>query len=372
MRTTAYGILSPSQPGTSRANLTFPTLTALSDGTLLATWRAGSTKDSADEVVEFARSLDGGHSWSEPWIPFESPTLKGKNGTLKIGYLTELKPGHLIVASMWIDRTTYPGAALFNEETEGCVPMSILLADSYDDGKSWSPWRLVSMPDEIGPASLTSPILKLADGSLALSIETNKHYHDGSPWMQKVVFFHSTNQGKSWGKPIVAGEDPTGRIFNWDLRCGVAPDGRIATFAWTYDSRTAKYLNIHRRVSHDHGRNWSEPEDLGFADQAARPAMLPDGRVVLAYVDRFQSHSIRARLAPAIDAPFDPASDLVIYAQAGTAKQDDTTGELLAEMGLWNFGLPYAEALPNGDVMVAYYAGTTDAMDIHWARLTLN
>ena len=365
------GLLSQCQPNTQRANLTFPTVTALRNGTLLATYRTGTTKDSEDETVEFSRSHNGGQTWDTPWQPFASPMIGGKSGTIKICYLTELTPGHLLAASMWIDRTSYPGQPLFNEETEGCLPMSIILADSYDNGTSWSLWRAVPMPDEIGPASLTSPILKVADGSLAMSIETNKHYHDTSPWRQKVVFFHSTDQGQTWDAPVVAGEDPTGRIFNWDLRCGVAPDGRIATFAWTYDTVTTRYLNIHRRISDDHGRTWSVPEDLGFADQAARPAILPDGRVVLAYVDRFGGHAIRARLAPSIDAPFDPTSEVVIYTHAEAAQQDDSTGELLAEMGLWSFGLPYAEALPDGDVLVVYYAGTTDAMDIRWARLRL-
>ena len=363
------GLLSRSQPNSDRANLTFPTVTLLADGTLLATWRAGSTKDSADEMVEFARSDDGGQTWSAPWRPFACPVLDGKQGTIKICYLTELAPDHLLAAAMWIDRTTHPGQPLFNEETEGCLPMFIILADSHDFGASWSPWRVVPMPDEIGPASLTSPILKLADGSLAMSIETNKHYYDRSRWMQKVVFFHSGDQGQTWHEPNTAGEDPTGRIFHWDLRCGVAPDGRVATFAWTYDTQTARYLNIHRRISTDHGRTWSAPEDLGFADQAARPAMLPDGRVMLAYVDRFQSHSIRARLASSVDAPFAPASEAVIYAHAEAATQDDSTGELLAEMALWSFGLPYAEALPDGNVLLVYYAGTAEAMDLHWVRL---
>jgi len=363
------GILSHNQPNTDRATLTFATVTALADGSLLATWRAGSTKDADDETIEFARSLDNGQSWSEPWRPWASPTIDGKAGSLKICYLTELNAGHLLAACMWVDRASYPGKPLFNEETEGCLPMSILLADSSDNGASWSSWRVVPMPAEIGPASLTSPILKLADGSLAMSIESNKQYHDRTRWMQKVVFFHSTDQGQRWAAPIVAGEDPTGRIFNWDLRCGVAPDGRIATFAWTYDTQSARYLNIHRRVSDDHGQHWSEPEDLGFTDQAARPAMLADGRVLLAYVDRFQSHAIHARLAPAVDAPFDPASDLLLYTHAEAAKEDEKTGELLAEMGLWSFGLPYAEPLPNGDVLVVYYAGTTTALDLHWVRL---
>ena len=379
------GILSRGQPDSSRAILTFPTVIALEDGSLLASYRTGTTKDSDDETVEFVRSLDSGRTWSEPWKPFENPTLDGLSGSLRVCYLTELSPGHLLAAALWIDRTTYPGGGLFNEETEGCLPMSVLLADSDDNGDSWSPWRLVPMPTEIGPPSLTAPVLMLADGSLALSIETNKQYNDASPWMQKVVFLHSQDhqgttgrQGSGgkpavdqrWGEPVVAGEDPSGRIFYWDLRCGVAPDGQVAIFSWTYDTVATRYLNIHRRISADNGHSWTEAEDLGFADQAARPAMLADRRVLLPYVDRFGTRSIRARLAPAIDAHFDPATEVVLYQQEqASGEQTDSTSELLSEMSLWTFGLPYGEALADGTALVVYYAGTDETMDIHWARI---
>lgn len=370
MQVTESGIVSRAGAGTSRAALTFPTAIALADGSVVATYRSGTNKDSEDETVEFVRSLDGGRTWSEPWRPFENPTLGGVYGSLRVCYLTELSAGHLLGASMWIDRVSFPGGGLFNEETEGCLPMEVLLADSRDGGYTWSPWRVVPMPDEVGPPSLTAPVLQLADGSLALSIETNKAYNDASQWMQKVVFFHSRDGGQSWREPVTAGEDRSGRIFNWDLRCGVAADGRVATFSWTYDTVAGKYLNIHRRVSGDHGQSWSGAEDLGFADQAARPAVLADGRVVLAWVDRFGSRSIRARMAPAVDAPFDAASEVVIYQQVeGPGGASGSTSETLSEMSLWTFGLPYAETLPDGAVLVIYYAGTDAAMDIRWARI---
>jgi len=32
---------------------------------------------------------------------------------------------------------------------------------------------------------------------------------------------------------------------------------------------------------------------------------------------------------------------------------------------VWSFGLPFAETLSDGNVVVLYYAGTETAMDIH-------
>jgi hypothetical protein len=98
--------------------------------------------------------------------------------------------------------------------------------------------------------------------------------------------------------------------------------------------------------------------------------MLPDGRIVLAWVDRFGSGSIKARVAAGPEAPFSPETEVVIHQDRPPRRPDErSVGDDLVEMGTWTYGLPYAEALPDGDVLVVYYAGDANAVDIRWARL---
>jgi Neuraminidase (sialidase) len=149
------------------------------------------------------------------------------------------------------------------------------------------------MPDDLGPPSLTTSLLRLRSGRLALSVESNKPYLDRSKWFQRVAYAWSSDAGHTWTEPRTVCADPTGRIANWDQRTGVTPEGDLVAFTWTYDFEAVAYRDITRRISHDEGHTWSEPEDMGFADQASHPAVMPDGRVVLAWVCHERSPSVR-------------------------------------------------------------------------------
>ena len=369
MEVVERGVLNPAVPGTDRRWGTSPAVVPLRDGSILASYIVGSGKDTHDQAIELRRSVDGGRTWSAPERPF-SAVVDGVRGSFKAAPITVLGSDRLIVAALWVDREAHPGAPLFHPQTEGCLPMAVLVADSFDLGRSWSGWRRVPVTPDVGPPSLTNAILRLADGRLALSIESNKTYLDSSPWFQRVAYCWSSDDGATWTLPRTIVADPTGRIANWDQRTGVAPDGRLASFTWTYDLVAKAYLDIHRRLSSDGGETWTDPEPLGISDQAAHPAMLPDGGVVLAWVDRFGSGAIKAGIAAAADAPFPASSEVVIHQDRPPRRPDErTTGDDLVEMGTWTYGLPYAEVLPDGDVLVVHYAGDAGAVDIRWARL---
>ena len=372
MQIEATGILGHSKKNSDRACYTFSSFISLSNGSLLAAARRGNNKDSDLEGIDFFSSIDEGENWSKSWSPFEDVYIDNIKGSLKLCYFTEISPSHLLASFLWIDRISYPGKELFNAKTEGCLPMKVLLSDSNDQGKTWSNLRPVNMPKEIGPPSLTNPIMKLPDGKLLMSIENNKNYTDQSKWKQKAVFLSSSDSGKTWSLPFLVAGDESGRIFNWDLRCGVDERGWISSYAWTYDSQEEKFLNIHQRISDDGGLTWTEPKDLNVADQASHPALLKNGQIVLAWVDRFKTQSIKVRLANNLDSDFDYSSEKTIFKQKiEKNNKDNKLGELLADMGMWNFGLPFADTLPSGKILVFYYAGNDEQMNLHWARLTI-
>lgn len=364
MRIAAQGVVCPGPPVA-----TFPSLTLLRDGSLLALYRIGASKDSDGSVTELRRSSDNGQTWSQPEAPF-SNYFGGVRGSLQVVYATALPDG-LLATALWVDREAFPGQPLFHPETEGCLPMRILVANSADLGRSWSPWREVAVTPDIGPPSLTSPAIVTPAGRIIISIESNKPYLDRSVWLQRVVHCESTDGGATWSAPRTVCADPSGAVFHWDQRLAAAPGGTLAAFSWTYEKAANRYLPIRRHVSRDGGRAWIT-DQLNFADQPSHPAVLPDARTVLAWVDRYGSRSIRARLAPSIDGEFAASSEVVLYQAASPAHQTSDTAGMLTDMGLWSFGLPYAEALPGGrEVLVVYYAGAPDCMDIRWCRLEL-
>ena len=358
--------------GSPAASATFPLACVTRSGRWLCAFRGAPAKlPHAGQQVLLTWSDDCGATWREPFTPFAPPPLDGKPGLFRFGGITRLKGGHLLAAINWVDFSD-PEAPYFNEETEGLLDTRIFLSDSEDDGASWSEPRLMETAPFNVPTPLTGSILRLPSGALACPIELNKPYTDSAPWHHASVLLFSNDGGATWPSHSIVTRDPENRIFYWDQRASVLPDGLLFDAFWTFDRSRAEYLNIRTCHSRDEGRGWSPLRDSGVAGQPGPVFVLEDGELAMPVVDRSGPPKITVRRSEDGGETWPEEDMIVVYDSAGPSQTEAKSSmqDAWAEMYAFSVGLPNVASLPGGGAVLVYYAGPeTNSTGIHWAKI---
>lgn len=352
---------------------TFPWPEQLADGQWVVAFRTGSSKDSPDEEVRIMGSTDEGASWT---LRFEGFGMVGEEGhRIRGGALTEHRPNMLIGSFLWIDHSD-PTLPLANPETQGILPTAIMVAESADAGRSWSPLREVPVAPHRGNAT-TGAILHLKDGTLVLPYEAWKAYYDTTYGQHHASLRLSHDGGQSWEGPAIVAHDPDARVLYWDQRLSVSPDdGSLVALLWTHDREAQQDLPMHIAWGSPDAQEWSTPRSTGLDGQIGTPLHLPDGRLFMAYVHRHYPPSLRALISDDMGTTWNTADELVFYekeqdeAESGIGGRRDF-GDYWLDMNIWTFGHPGALLLPGGDVLVTYYAGDASGLSVHWVRIAL-
>ena len=362
---------------------TSPSLAQLPNGRLVAALRAGSSKDAADEDTPVLVSDDSGATWRLAFAGFGD--LPPGRGRIRGTALTPLGGDCLVACLTWVDRTD-PGLPLFDPQTEGILPTRTLLAASEDAGESWAVLGEVPLAPHTGNA-ITGAILILQDGRMALPYEAWKEYGDARPGRHHAALRLTGPGGlrtseepstwpSQWPELAIVAHHPEGQVLYWDQRLSVAPDtGELIAMLWTHDRRSGQDLDIHITWGSPDARRWTPPASTGIGGQICAPLALGGGRVFAAYVHRHNPPSLRAVLSDDFGRTWTASDELVFYekpraAESGMGGARDFA-DYWADMSIWTFGHPAPLRLPNGDVMVAYYAGDSTAMGIHWVRIGL-
>lgn len=367
MKLVAEGTIFSGLAGTVTASCCFPSIVILATGTLLVSWRVGTTKESADGKILLAQSEDGCH-W-KCWPLSVDAQLESKTGEFHYGPLTCLADGRLLISMMWTDRSN-PSLSFFNPQTEGLLPIRTIFAESCDGGLTWNQVRAMDTEPYRTPMPITGAVLELSDGRLACLFEVNKNYSDPRPWRHAAAMKISSDGGKSWPEAHEVANDPTGRLMYWDQRHSLQDNRWVAMF-WTYDRESGCDAHIHISQSHDGGRIWTRPRDTGIAGQIAQPVLLKDGRLIVIYIDRFHTRSIRAKVSFDLGMTFSQEDLLVYLHHAGSNDpgQQSESKAYLQDQQLWTFGRVDAAVDSTGDIWVVFYCGTTTTTEIHWARI---
>lgn len=353
-----------------RRSCAFTSLVALSDGSYRCSFRAAPGRDLPGGKLRIMGSQTGSE-W-EVIHPGLTHVLDGIEGDMYAGYLAELTPGVLTGSFVWVDRSD-PGLSFVNSETAGVLEMRNLLAASTDGGASWHDWRELDLGPEQG-CSCTGPVFSPEPGVLAFPYETWKSYDDPGPGSHTASLRLSRDGGRTWDERRIVAADPDERIFFWDQRMAVHPEsGELVAMFWTHDRQQG--IDIENHIcwspSVDHG--WSWPESTGWSGQHCQPIALGGNRLAAVHTERTSPGGIVVRISDDFGLTWLEDRQLHIHEPpARPAKLDQSFEEFWQSMMTWPFGHPRAVVTPEGDLLIAWYAGADDIIGMNWARVTVS
>ncbi|MBX3437850.1 MAG: exo-alpha-sialidase [Planctomycetaceae bacterium] len=352
----------------------FISLCRLSSGAVLCGFQIGPGKHDVSSSIRICRSDDDGATWQELPARF-STVIDGIPGSLSSGELVETSPGRLLLYSTWFDRSE-PERPLFDPDTEGILHSKQLLAESPDEGVTWSAWRELPLPGLTGCSS-TGPILQWPNGRIALAFESYKEFDDPSPARHGAWVVISQDGGRTFTPPRLVAQDPQHRIYYWDQRlCTGRTENELLAMFWTHDRALQRDLPVHfrRRTICDEVLRDEPIRDTGIPGQIAAPCLLDDGRIMALVVDRRGPMTMTLWQSTDGGVTWPAAKALRVYEHNEQAMLTQGTDDVdyaayWEDMARWSFGHPAIRPLDNGRVLLAFYAGVPHCLSVHWVRV---
>lgn len=345
----------------------FPAVCCLKSGKLIAAFQNGPEKN--DNLVELlmCSSDDGGKSWSRPVRPFTA-WAKNHEYAIHVGYLTELESGKILASLMVCDRRNSHNLPFFNPETGGALPMYIGLAESLDEGVSWSLPRLLETTrfDQL-PVPVMGPVICGDNGRLLLPFEVSKSYLDATPWCHYAGCLISDDNGKTWDKTQILAHDPNDQKLYWDNKMAHLQGGHLLELFWTYNTRTNQDEVVHLAHSYDNGDSWNDPVPTSIIGQVTFPIRTATDKIIAISVDRFKDSAIKL-----YSSNFECKNwqhELTIYKHSINDSGPSNLNDNLAEMQYWSFGLPCGTLTKDGNLLFLFYSGTSQHTQINWVMV---
>ena len=173
---------------------------------------------------------------------------------------------------------------------------------------------------------------------------------------------------------MTVAHDPDNTLAYWDQRLALHPQtGQLVAMFWTHDFVAGTDRDIHIAWGSAEGKEWSSPSSTGLPGQHCQPLALGGNQLVAAYTHRRDPPGIALSISDDFGKTWRRDQDLMVYdSTAGTesgAAASRSQAEYWSDMELWRFGHPRAVLLPNGEIMVVFYAGDDRVKSARWARI---
>ncbi len=246
----------------------FPSVIALTDGSLAAHWLVKSGTGTYAYDVNIARSKDGGKTWGKPIVPHTDKT-QTEHGFVSLVPLPDGRAG-----AVWLDGRNLKDVKDHEggEHTPLPVSMTLRYAAIDADGKLSDEALL---DDRVCECCQTSAALTSA-GAIAV-------YRDRSDKEIRDIHFVTKQQG-NWSTPRPVHSD------NWEINgCpvngpSVAADGQRVAVAWYTGANDSPHVKA--AFSNDAGATFSQPIQVDDGETLGRVdvLLLPDGSALVCWL----------------------------------------------------------------------------------------
>ncbi len=389
-------------------NAYFPGLAVLPSGDLLALLVISESFESADATTWVARSIDRGRTWNLEGplrelsgrreiqrsctegrlsqergklgvpapqsryaaAPIVKSAVKANNGSKISDYLkpTVLRDGSVIAIGYGFYRHD-PGAGIVIADTGGVLPGEDFVTFSCDQGKSWTPYRMIprSRPELY---EISGPCIELRSGDL-LAVAAPFRLPDGSNPSGRIgILMRSKDKGMSWRDEEIFFRSSGGNLTPYESRICEMESGRLVAIVWAYDTGAGRHHPNHIVVSHDDGRTWSEPLNTGIWGQASNLIWLGGDRLLTIHAHRGNEPGIYVRLVDLKGDRWTILEETAIYGTGSPmqTKPGQSQGEMFASL---KFGQPSLICLPEGMILAAHWAVERGLSRIRLHRLAL-
>lgn len=245
-------------------------------------WMRHQMDSSKPEEPAFARSLDGGETWSVRLAPEQMlPRWGGKTGGRLDRAIDFGNPG-FAMTMRFNDVDTGPTVCWYSE----------------DKGQAWrGPFEFPDLGLK-GIAGRPNYLVLGKSEALAFLTCAKSDKQEGRPFCAR-----TRDGGLTWQFVSYLGEEPPG--FGIMPAAVILKDGTTFAAVRMREPATSNPQRIQRDwiqayVSRDQGKTWSNLSHVADTGRGGNPAsliVLPDGRIVCAYGYRLEPYSMRARIS---------------------------------------------------------------------------
>lgn len=308
-------IISP-EPG--RYYSGWPTVALLRNGNLVVAY-SGSRDAHVCPFgqLELMFSLNQGATWSWPRVAWDSGIDDRDGGVMETAKGTLLLTSFQSIAFLEPDRRNRYGqdqdrwdryAQGLPAEAWVDEPGPVLLR-SEDGGRNWSHPMRVPMNSPHGP-------IQLADGRLLYpGIEGVGKGKSIKPGERKTGVWESVDDGKTWRLlsviPTRRGDDPTDYH---ELHGVEAANGTLVVQIRSHSDGADRNKRLMLQTeSHDGGKTWSVPRDIGVSGYPPHLLRLKDNRLLMSYDSRAFPYGVAARISADHGATWSGQMNLTSY-----------------------------------------------------------